>query len=197
MGRVLVFFLIVMVVLAGTGIFDQIGQREGGEVPQDVLRLHIRAHSDAPRDQETKLAVRDAVLAVLAPGLRRAASAAEACQLVKGQIGEITAAARKELQRRGNQEPVTVRLDRTYFPTRQYDGITFPAGEYLALQIFLGEGAGTNWWCVLFPPLCLVDGTTARAVKAEGELAGDGEVSVSSPEIRFKIVEWFRALTGK
>ncbi len=193
MARVLVFFLIIVVVLAGIGPVNQSGQ----EVPRDVLRLHIRANSDAPQDQETKLAVRDAVLKVLAPTLSQATSAAEACRLVEEQMDAIGAAARRELQRRGHGGPVALCLGPTYFPTREYRGIPFPAGEYLALQIFLGEGAGSNWWCVLFPPLCRVDGTSAREVKAEEGLVEGGEDAPSTPEIRFKIVEWFCSLTGK
>ena len=181
MGRVLVFFLIVMVVLAGTGIFDQIGQREGGEVPRDVLRLHIRAHSDAPRDQETKLAVRDAVLAVLAPGLRRAASAAEACQLVKGQIGEITAAARKELQRRGNQEPVTVRLGLAFLPGSM---TVLPFRQCLACRFSSVRVRGqlvmrlSVWW-------------TGQRPGGQGRRRTGGMGRVLFPSDSFKTIEWF------
>ncbi|HHY37022.1 MAG TPA: stage II sporulation protein R [Firmicutes bacterium] len=192
MGRVLAVALILAVASAGVLAINPPGR----EVPPDVLRLHIRANSDAPEDQEVKMAVRDAVLKVLDPGLRQAESAVEACRLVEGQLEEIGEAARQELQRRGKEGRVTVSLGRTHFPARQYRGIAFPAGEYLALQIFLGEGTGSNWWCVLFPPLCLVDGTTARAAGAEGDLVEEGEGSGVTPAIRFKIVEWFQSLTG-
>ncbi|NLP18613.1 MAG: stage II sporulation protein R [Firmicutes bacterium] len=199
-GRLVLMSLVVIFFLAAAGALDQ-DQLEGGEIPADILRLHILAPSDDPEDQKLKLSVRDAVLTVLAPELLEAVSKEEACRRVVGRLEQVAGAAREVLKGKGKEYPVALQLRRSYFPARNYGSNYFPAGEYQALQIIIGEGAGANWWCVLFPPLCLVDGTTAKA--ADGEVEGEfiegeeGEAASPTPEIRFKIVEWFQQLRQK
>ncbi|NLJ33934.1 MAG: stage II sporulation protein R [Firmicutes bacterium] len=178
--------------LLTTGGLDQ-RQVGPGEPAGDILRLHILAHSDAPEDQELKLLVRDAVLSVLTPQLQGAASVEEASRGISKGLDQLALAVREELRARGQEHPVALRLCRTHFPSRSYGGTLFPAGEYQALQIVIGAGLGANWWCVLFPPLCLVDGTTAKA--AEEDITAEVEEPDSpNPEIRFKLVEWFQQL---
>lgn len=132
--------------------------RFGGEcrqLEQEVLRLHILANSDSPRDQQVKLAVRDAVLA----GTGELFSSADTLEAAEQKAAEnlplIEQLARAELARQGSNTPVKAELANMYFNTRYYDNATMPAGRYDALRLTIGEGAGKNWWCVVFPPLCV------------------------------------------
>lgn len=195
--RLLSVSLVVILFLAAVGAQYQAPQGQG-ETAADILRLHIRAPSDDPEDQELKLLVRDAVLAVLTPELCTVASPGEATRRVADHLEELAGAAREVLRGKGKEYPISLGLGQSYFPDRSYGNSFFPAGEYQALQIIIGEGLGANWWCVLFPPLCLVEGTRAKAAEEEGEgiIAGEGEEAAPSiPEIRFKIVEWWQKLT--
>jgi len=161
-----------------------------------MVRLHVIARSDEPEDQRVKLLVRDAVLAELEPLLERAEDAVSARETVAGALQTVadTAAQVSGL-------PVTVTLGPEDYPTREYEGFSLPAGRYTSLRVVLGEGAGQNWWCVVFPPLCL---SAAEASFAEASGLTDDEFSLiteenSCWEIRFRIVElWdeFRHLLG-
>ena len=189
--------VMVIFVLAAAGAIYQ-GPMPAGEPAQDILRLHILAHSDDPEEQELKLLVRDAVLSVLTPAMCRVTSREEAASRVLAHLKEAADAAQKALERRGKDYPLILNLGQSYFPDRSYGSTFLPAGQYQALQIIIGDGSGANWWCVLFPPLCLVEGTSAKAAEGEEEelvLEGEEEESISStPEIRFKIVEWWQKL---
>lgn len=123
---------------------------------ENLLRLHVVAHSDAPRDQEVKLKVRDALLSEIADG-GPFKSPSEAEAWVKGNEERLVQAARKALSREGIDLPVRVETGEFYFPEKRTGALTLPAGEYRAVKVVIGDGAGRNWWCVLFPPLCFVE----------------------------------------
>lgn len=132
--------------------------RFGGEcrvLEQEVLRLHILANSDSEGDQRVKLAVRDAVLAGTGELFSSAATLADAEEKAAENLPLIEQLARDELARQGYNAPVKAELANMYFNTRYYDNATMPAGRYDALRLTIGEGAGANWWCVVFPPLCV------------------------------------------
>lgn len=116
-----------------------------------ILRLHVIANSDEEKDQSAKLAVRDAVL----PLLKSASSEAEAEEMVLSLAPQILQTARQALQEQGCDYDAQLLLGDFSFPCREYEQIAYPAGKYRALRIVLGRGQGHNWWCVLFPPLCL------------------------------------------
>lgn len=138
----------------------------GGE---SLLRFHVVAHSDAPGDQEAKLKVRDALLSEMT-GRGTFAAGAEAEAWVKANEKRLVEAARKALLDEGLDYPVRIESGRFYFPEKQAGGLTLPAGEYRAVQVIIGDGAGQNWWCVLFPPLCFVE----EEVPAPAEAAPGG-----------------------
>lgn len=119
---------------------------------EDVLRLHVIAASDSEEDQSAKLAVRDAIL----PLFERAESYSDARAYLLSHGGEIQATAERVLRERGLGDEVQLSLGTETFPDRVYDDLLFPAGEYDALCVRIGPAAGHNWWCVLFPPLCIV-----------------------------------------
>lgn len=125
----------------------------------EVLRLHILANSDSETDQRIKLAVRDAVLEGTGALFGSAADLAEAESLTAQNLAHIEALAQAELLRQGASQQVRAELCNMYFGTRVYPTGTLPAGRYDALRLVIGEGAGKNWWCVMFPPLCVESAT--------------------------------------
>ena len=116
-----------------------------------LVRLHVLAVSDAPEEQAVKLRVRDAVLTYLAPRLADVHDADEAGAVLASSLDLIRTAAESAVGGRA----VRVSLGEERYPTRDYAGFTLPAGRYRSLRVVLGEGQGHNWWCVVFPPLCL------------------------------------------
>ena len=135
-----------------------------------LIRLHVVAASDEAAEQELKLRVRDSVLAYLEPRLQGTQSAAEAAA-------------------EGREAAVT--LGREYYPTRDYGSFALPAGRYESLRVVLGEGEGHNWWCVVFPPLCL---SAAEAQEALETLGGDSAQLLAPAEdggvvFKFRLLE--------
>ena len=171
------------------------------ELADKVVRLHVLANSDSEEDQALKLQVRDAVLDRAEDLLARSASRAEAEGKLRGQLLEFERLAEAVVREAGYDYEVTAELTDTDFPTREYEDFTLPAGEYLALRILIGEAAGRNWWCVVFPPLC----TAASAdVPASALAAGftEDEVRLITEEdrgyvLKFKALEFWEALREK
>ncbi len=127
----------------------------------EVLRFHVLANSDSEADQEVKLKVRDAVIAYLQEEMPESADAEEAARWVRSRIDRIEELSRETAARNGSDDPVSAAVTTCWFPDRTYGDLTFPAGNYKALRIEIGEGAGHNWWCVLYPGLCFLDSTHA------------------------------------
>lgn len=124
--------------------------------PEDLIRFHILANSDSSQDQELKYAVRDAVVTLIGPRLAEMTSIEQARQELRNSEDLIVACAEDVIEQRGYSYPVALAWEVREFPTRAYGSVTLPAGEYEAVRILIGEAAGANWWCVLFPPLCFV-----------------------------------------
>ena len=168
-------------------------------VRSDVLRMHVIANSDCSADQQLKLMVRDAVLERGAELFDGTVTADEARGKIEPHKAELEAAAREVIERAGYDYPVSVNVVNEYFATRCYGSLTMPAGRYTAVKVVIGEGAGRNWWCVMFPPLCL-----PAAQDRGGNLDtffDDGELKVVESsgryEPRFKIVEIIEKLKEK
>ena len=126
-----------------------------GAIYDSVIRLHVLAESDSEGDQADKLAVRDAILPVAARELADCENRAEAADRLEALRPMLAQVAEDTLRARGTELPVSVTLGQEDYPTRAYEGFCFPAGEYLSLRVMIGEARGQNWWCVLFPSLCL------------------------------------------
>lgn len=141
------------------------------DISTRVLRLHVIANSDSDTDQTEKLRVRDSVLEKADALLKSAESVEDVKNIVSDNLDSFTACAKSATSR-----PVEAELTTMYFPTREYDTFTLPAGEYEALRIVIGEGKGRNWWCVMFPPLCL---------SASGAIQQAREAGLSEDEISF------------
>lgn len=160
-------------------------ETEAAEISAKVLRLHVRASDDTPAAQGRKLLVRDILGEALAPLLSGAEDRDEAACRAEAALPELGRAAEEALAFLGDPEPVRLRLRREEFPERSYPGVTLPAGEYLALRADLGSGRGANWWCVVWPPLCLA------ASEEEEEEALDvfsprERKLIASPGLRFR-----------
>lgn len=163
------------------------------ELSSSLVRLHVVAVSDDETEQAVKLRVRDAVLAYLSPSLANAKNADDARAIIASRLSGIGSAAETAAQGR----PVRVTLSEEYYPTREYETFTLPAGKYESLRVILGEGQGHNWWCVVFPPLCLsAAGKTELATTMDDDDYGivtesDGYV------LKFRLLELWGELMGQ
>ncbi len=182
------------VCLGSTSAYAQICSQVRG----DVLRLHVIANSDSEEDQNIKLLVRDRLLEVGASCFANAESREQAMLNVQQASRVLTDAANKVLAENGKQYTAFITVKEEYFETRTYENVTLPAGQYFAVCAVLGEGKGKNWWCVMFPPLCL---PAVTATDEEYALFDDENKTVimaeNGCEIRFKIVELFEVLKQK
>lgn len=138
-------------------------------VEDRILRLHILAVDDDTVSQEIKLHVRDAVLTLLQDAVADAADAKEAEAAILPLLADIVTVANQTLEHYGVSYRATAELTTEFFPIKQYGSLLLPPGEYRALRIVLGEGAGRNWWCMLYPSLCFTEGITATLPEEEKE----------------------------
>ena len=126
------------------------------------FRLHVIANSDSAQDQQVKLLVRDAVLAATKEGILSCKTKMGAEEYIESHLATIEGVATKTLEDNGFSYDVEAMVGVYAFPDKTYGNMTYPAGEYPALKVVLGDGEGQNWWCVMFPPLCIVN-TEAEA----------------------------------
>lgn len=170
------------------------------QVRDSVLRMHVIANSDSDEDQALKLKVRDAVLKRGSELFDGTLTAEEAQAKLEPQKDELIDAAKEVIESEGFDYPVTVEVTDEYFATRCYGDLTMPAGNYTAIKVVIGEGEGKNWWCVMFPPLCLPAAQGDEQTDIDAFL-NDGEVKVvrskEKYEPRFKIVEIFEKLRDR
>jgi stage II sporulation protein R len=168
---------------------------------ENVIRLHVIANSDSEADQALKLRVRDRVLALTSEALADCESLEEAEARLDALRGALATAARETMLEEGYNYPVEVTLTKEIYPRKSYDGICFPSGEYLSCRVILGEGEGQNWWCVLFPPLCLSAATKNEqedAFIAAGFTPNQYKIITESDrpvyKVRFKLLELLQSL---
>lgn len=137
-----------------TTAFFAVSLTQTQEVTAEYLRIYIRADSNDEEAQRVKYEVRDAVSEELVKVLCTTKSKEEAKRAVRARLSSIERVADETLQKNGFAYRSTAEFKTEYFPTRVYDGVTLPAGEYEAIVLLLGSGEGDNWWCVAYPPLC-------------------------------------------
>ena len=165
---------------------------------QKMIRLHVIANSDSAQDQALKLQVRDKVLAQATAILKEAEDMPQAARKLEQALPDMEQTAAQEISAQGYQYKVSARLEKTEFPTKDYDGFRLPSGEYLALRIVIGEGAGQNWWCVVFPPLCTTAATDLEETAVAAGLDGE-DISLITEEdegyvLKFRAVELWENL---
>ena len=173
--------------------------RTQDQLADKVVRLHVLANSDSVEDQALKLRVRDTVLEQATGWLEEAQDSRTAESLLRGQLLELERLALAVVRQEGYPYAVKVELADTEFPTREYEGFTLPAGEYLALRVLIGEAEGQNWWCVVFPPLCLASVSEEVAAAAvQGGLSEEQVALITGQDgtyvLKFKVIEWWEQL---
>lgn len=174
--------LICALVLIGAAFGYALPVHGEEKIYDAVIRLHVIAHSDAAEDQADKLAVRDAVLACAAELTKDCRERDEAQQLLLENQARLEQIGMQVLCERGRERAVRVELGQEKYPTRSYDSFCFPAGEYLSLRVMIGDAAGQNFWCVLFPPMCL------SAASVPQDEAEDAMISVGLTPAQYRIV---------
>ncbi|WP_400244056.1 stage II sporulation protein R [Niallia sp. JL1B1071] len=163
-------------------------------IPNDAIRLRILANSDLEADQALKRKVRDAVNEEITNWVSELTSKEAAKDVLKAKLPEIQRIAERVVEEEKANQAVNVTFDKVDFPTKLYGEFLYPAGQYDAILITLGEGEGANWWCVLFPPLCFLDFSNGVAVsdgfeeEAKGEKA-DKEKAAKADTVEDKNVE--------
>lgn len=202
MKKILTLGMSLIVIFIFLGLMPVHGE---ADIYENVIRLHVVANSDSEEDQALKLKVRDTVLSVVSDvcAENSCKNIDEASAVVREHIDEITKAAEKRIAAEGYEYSVKVSLGEENYPTKNYEDLAFPAGRYLSLQVKIGEGEGQNWWCVLFPPLCLSAASDA-ATGAEDALINIGfsgeqyKIITQSDNVtynvRFKILETFEGV---
>ena len=188
----------LLLALCATMIWGAWAVQRQDALAQKMIRLHVIANSDSDADQTLKLQVRDKVLDYTTGILQRAKDMEDAQTQLRDALGRIENIARREIVNRGYDYPVTAQLASTEFPLKEYDGFSLPAGEYMALRLVIGEGAGQNWWCVVYPPLCTADATDLPQTAVAAGLTGD-DVSLITEEntgyvLKFRSVELWEQL---
>lgn len=188
--RLLILVLAASVVTGGAGLL-----RDQETLEEGLLRLHVVANSDAPEDQAAKLRVKDAVVSMLEETMEAMPTVEEARVYLETHLPQIEETANRVLKELGSGLEAVVTFARERFPTREYDTFRLPAGVYQALRITIGAGEGHNWWCVLFPSLCVPASTQDFTAAAEASgmsqtLAGTLAGATTGYEIRFRLLDW-------
>ena len=201
--KLLICTLVILSISLIAGLFPIHGE---AAIYDTVVRLHVVANSDSDEDQALKLKVRDAVIGVVTPAVEGCKSQSEAIEAIEAIIPNIEQAARSVVAENGYSYAVSVELGKEYYPTKNYESCAFPEGEYVSLRVLIGDSAGQNWWCCLFPPLCLSSSTPDDKQSNEEAFISVGltsdqyklvtETETPKYKARFKILEaissWFK-----
>ncbi len=183
--------LCIAIVLSFTGFCNT-----RDNLTEEVLRLHIVANSDSDADQQLKLKIRDEILKKSELLISEGDSLEEAVRDVSAAFEKIEKIAEATALSEGFDYDCTAEIKKMYFDIREYDDVSMPSGYYTALRITIGEGKGKNWWCVMFPPLCL---PAAEGTVADFDEDEQAVLKTKNPEyeIKFKVVEIWEDICNK
>ncbi|MDD4495147.1 MAG: stage II sporulation protein R [Eubacteriales bacterium] len=175
------------------------------DISDNLLRLHVIANSDSTADQELKLKVRDEILEYVQTILEDSSSIEETVEIVNNNIGSIIDISKAEVIANGKDYSIEADIGSYPFPTKTYGDVALPAGYYQALRVVIGAGEGSNWWCVLFPPLCFVDASKGKVPEPVKDdlrkvlTAEEYKLIVTTDEdkdlpvkVKFRVVEFFQ-----
>lgn len=214
-NQLVLIYIFILFVGAITSVYKEpvtttASSQEPVVIPDEAIRLRILANSDSDEDQALKRKVRDEVNKEITTWVEKLTSVEAAEELIQSRLPEIEAIVEDVLEQENIQQSYSVEFDQNVnFPTKLYGSYIYPAGEYNAILISLGEAKGANWWCVLFPPLCFLDFSNGEAVQAEEtettndqektnekltSLVVDEEEEKEEVEVKFFLVEWFEGL---
>lgn len=184
----------LLLALAATLLWGAASLHRQETLSRKMIRLHVIANSDSDADQALKLQVRDAVLARATELLTQSADMTDAWSRLDTSLPDLERAASAAC---GGAYPVRAELAETEFPLKEYDGFALPAGRYPALRMIIGAGAGRNWWCVVYPPLCTTACTDMERVAIDAGLDGNDVKLIREEEgyiLRFRAVELWQRL---
>lgn len=188
------FVLIACIISIACSCVCSFGE-ECSFIRENTLRLHILANSDSPADQALKLKIRDAVLSHSGELFSGCDTRQKMASAAQEQLSDIQRIAEQTAMHNGYDLPVTVSVTDMFFETRRYDNVLLPAGTYTAVRIELGEAAGKNWWCVLYPPLC-VSAAQTGFTEEEAQISDSLLQQEELPRyrVRLAVVEWWESL---
>ena len=188
------FVLIACIISIACSCVCSFGE-ECSFIRENTLRLHILANSDSPADQALKLKIRDAVLSHSGELFSGCDTRQKMVSAAQEQLSDIQRIAEQAAMHNGYDLPVTVSVTDMFFETRRYDNVLLPAGTYTAVRIELGEAAGKNWWCVLYPPLC-VSAAQTGFTEEEAQISDSLLQQEGLPRyrVRLAVVEWWESL---
>lgn len=193
-----IFTILGILAFAGQEKTSADALQEG--IASKILRFHIIANSDSEEDQALKLEIKDIVVDYMKEILADAKSIEDTRTIVTAHAEEIKQLAQTYAAEKGYSYPVNVFIDRRYFPVKSYGSYTFPAGEYEAICVELGNHSGKNWWCVMYPSLCFVDAVHAVVPEETDQelrqiLTDEEYQAISQGEVKvkftFKFLDWF------
>ncbi|PAV31372.1 stage II sporulation protein R [Virgibacillus profundi] len=187
-------FLLLFFMMPAQGVSLTVDSEDDYQViPDDAIRLRILANSDSDVDQQLKRTVRDRVNEEITQWVEYITDIEEARKLIESRLPEVEAIVAEVLKEENKDHGFEVEYGKDVtFPTKLYGSYLYPAGEYEAVLITIGEGKGANWWCVLFPPLCFLDFSNGTAVAAAAETDEMEEVEEEKEtEVKFFLFEWF------
>lgn len=192
--------LFAAVVLCVTLLIAALPTEAEAKIYEDTLRLHILAASDSEEDQALKFTVRDKILKKYGSVLSKAESRRDAEELTGALLSDIESDAQRWVSEAGYRYSVNVTLTEEWYDTRVYEDFTLPSGVYTSLRVIIGEGEGKNWWCVMYPPLCIDIAT--EVAPADDSLIDytDEEIKLITDNgynIKFKLLEIISALFSK
>lgn len=160
------------------------GAQAAPDILSSLIRLHVLANSESLEDQQVKIIVRDELLAFLAPLLQGTSTQEEATTIIKAHLGGLARVAERSLQQQGKSYTANLQFGVFNFPDKHYGTFTLPAGRYQALNVTIGSGAGRNWWCVVFPPMCLTAGVCQPSEQTQA----------TTYVLRSRLLEWGSSL---
>lgn len=177
------------------------------EIADNIIRFHIIANSDSKEDQNLKLEVKDIVVERLQKELNQTRNLEEARGVIQKNLSMIEQTAKEVIEQKGYNYKVSAMLGQREFPVKVYGDMVFPAGEYEALQVKIGTAEGKNWWCVMFPTLCFVDGTYSVVPEESKEQLQDTLTkeeyqsllleNKGKIQVKWKIGDWWNHITKK
>ncbi len=195
--RVAVLFVLVLAAAFITQL-PSAGESKQLAAADELVRLHVLAHNDDEHEQLLKHRVKEALLSVLADRLPQDGGAEATLEFFRSNEALLLEVAERALREAGSDHPVRMEVGVHWYPEKATGGIIVPAGYYDSVRVIIGKGEGKNWWCVLFPRLCLATGEVSeeelKAFVLEAGLVDEEELEEVRYEIRFKLLTW---LTGK
>ena len=205
-----IFILTILVFIYIALLSFNYSKAISSNLSDSVFRLHIIANSDSSADQELKLKVRDKIIEYMNTLTSNSSDKKDVISIVNNHLDSFKEIALNTIKENGYNYDVNIEIGNFHFPTKSYGDISFPAGNYDALKIEIGDAIGQNWWCVLFPPLCFVNSSTGvvpdgskntlkENINSESyEIISEGNNSndnTSDIKIKFKIIEFFNNFT--